>query len=113
MDREGIAQVEKLLAGRSPELAALYQSAIDLANYHDLPDLLHAIIERAVALIGATNLAVSFGLALWTAMRSRQRRMSDLRPLPGMLLRRLLARPRDFVWPPAEVMTNETKTAPP
>ena len=58
MDREGIAQVEKLLAGRSPELAALYQSAIDLANYHDLPDLLHAIIERAVALIGATSGAI-------------------------------------------------------
>lgn len=66
-----------------------------------------------VALIGATNLAVSFGLALWTAMRSRQRRMSDLRPLPGMLLRRLLARPRDFVWPPAGGMTDEAKTAPP
>src|SRR5512141_1367519 len=43
---------------RSPELVALYQTAIDLANYHDLPALLQAIVERAVALIGAASGAI-------------------------------------------------------
>ena len=64
-----------------------------------------------VALIGVTNLIVSFSLALWTAMRSRQRQLADLRPLPALLLKRLLARPRDFVLPPPEV-ESEIKDAP-
>lgn len=49
-----------------------------------------------VALIGLANLAVSFALALWTAMRSRQRSLGDLYPLPGMLLKRFWTNPRDF-----------------
>lgn len=49
-----------------------------------------------VALIGLTNLAVSFAFALWTAMRSRQRFLTELLPLPGMLLKRFLSHPMDF-----------------
>jgi PAS domain S-box-containing protein len=45
-------------SSQSPELAALYQTALDLANYHDLPELLQAIVERAVALIGAHSGAI-------------------------------------------------------
>ena len=68
MDREGTAQVEKPLSGRSPELAALYQSAIDLANYHDLPELLRAIVERAVVLIGASSGAIGLYDAAYDEM---------------------------------------------
>lgn len=55
-----------------------------------------------VALIGLTNLAVSFTLALWTAMRSRQRLLSELRPLFGMLVRRFFRRPQDFLFAPRQ-----------
>jgi site-specific recombinase len=53
-----------------------------------------------VMVIGGTNLLVSFMLALWTALRSRQRRLSELRPLLGLLLRHFMKRPQDFVFAP-------------
>lgn len=51
-----------------------------------------------VALIGATNLGVSFALALNVAMRSRGVRFNERRVLLGRLLKRLLTRPADFFW---------------
>ncbi|WP_028455911.1 site-specific recombinase [Chitinilyticum litopenaei] len=55
-----------------------------------------------VAVIGATNLIVSFTLALWTAMRSRQRLLSELRPLLGLVIKRFFTRPQDFFIAPRQ-----------
>lgn len=40
------------------ELVALYQTAVDLASNHDLPDLLRTMVDRATALIGARSGAI-------------------------------------------------------
>lgn len=60
-------------------------------------------VSAGVLLIGFTNLAVSFSLALRVALKSRRIHASGARALPGMLWRRFLRRPRDFFWPPADV----------
>jgi site-specific recombinase len=54
-----------------------------------------------VLLIGLTNLVVSFSLALRVALRSRGITPEQTEGLWGRVLRRFLARPRDFLWPPA------------
>jgi site-specific recombinase len=55
-----------------------------------------------VLLIGAVNLWVSFGLALWVALQARGTPLGGL----GLLLRSYLAevrrRPRDLLWPPPD-----------
>ncbi|WP_297577174.1 site-specific recombinase [uncultured Deefgea sp.] len=70
-----------------------------------------------VAVIGITNLFVSFTLALWVAMRSRKRRMSELKPLWGKFWRRAMSRPIDlFIAPKSasestKLVTDAAKTA--
>ncbi|GGP23588.1 site-specific recombinase [Silvimonas iriomotensis] len=59
-----------------------------------------AISALGIALIGYINLLVSFGLALWVALRSRKLTLRALRPIAGRLLRRGLRRPQDFLIPP-------------
>ncbi|MEO9383103.1 site-specific recombinase [Chromobacterium phragmitis] len=54
-----------------------------------------------VALIGVVNLAVSFFLALWVALRSRKLSGSMLLPLIPMLAKRFLRQPLGFFLPPA------------
>lgn len=62
-----------------------------------------AIVSVAgVLLIGLTNLAVSFSLALKVALRSRGITPEQAEGLWGRVLRRFLARPRDFFWPPID-----------
>jgi site-specific recombinase len=61
-----------------------------------------AVCALGVILIGMTNLAVSFSLAMYVALKSRRARFSDARGLLRLLLRRLVRRPRDFFWPPKE-----------
>ena len=66
-----------------------------------IPDawaLLWAVL--GVAAIGATNLLVSFALALNVALRARQVSDAQWRRLAGSLLRHLIRRPRDFFLPP-------------
>ncbi|MBY0346380.1 MAG: site-specific recombinase [Neisseriaceae bacterium] len=53
-----------------------------------------------VILIGLCNLYVSFALALWVAMRSRKRRLRELKPLIGKLLRYAFRHPRHLFIPP-------------
>ena len=53
-----------------------------------------------VAAIGLTNLAVSFALALRTALRARGIRFEHSGPLLRALGRRLRREPRSFVLPP-------------
>lgn len=68
-----------------------------------------------VALIGMTNLAVSFTLALWVALRSRKLGGGQILPLFFLLLNRFFSNPLQFFFPPrAEPAANEEeKTAPP
>jgi len=53
-----------------------------------------------VALVGFTNLTVSFSLALWVALRSRGVEFAHWRQLVGQIVRRFVSRPRDFLLPP-------------
>jgi site-specific recombinase len=62
-----------------------------------------AVCALGVILIGLTNLAVSFSLAMYVALKSRRVRYADTRGLVRILLRRFVRRPRDFFWPPNEV----------
>jgi site-specific recombinase len=54
-----------------------------------------------VLLIGLVNLVVSFSLALKVALRSRGITREQTEGLWGRVIRRFLAAPRDFFWPPA------------
>jgi site-specific recombinase len=55
-----------------------------------------------VGLIGLTNLSVSFALALWVALRSRDVEFAHGRQLLGLLGRRFAERPREFLLPSRE-----------
>ena len=61
-----------------------------------------AVCLLGVLMIGMTNLAVSFSLAMYVALKSRRVRFHDTRGLVRILLLRLIRRPRDFFWPPKE-----------
>jgi site-specific recombinase len=62
-----------------------------------------------VAMIGVTNLFVSFTLALWVAMRSRKRHLHELKPLWGKFWRRALSRPIDlFIAPKAVAIEDKS-----
>ena len=63
-----------------------------------LPALAWAAL--GVALIGATNLIVSFVLALRTALAARRIRFTHWGPLLGAVGRRLRSQPRSFFLPP-------------
>lgn len=73
-----------------------------------------------VALVGLTNLTVSFSLALYVALKSRQVRFDRSGELMRMLWARFRASPRDFFLPPkvdatvpaAPTAAGETGTAP-
>lgn len=59
--------------------------------------------------IGLINLVVSFGLALYVALRAQRVEFTETRRLLARVLQRLWRRPRDFLWPPRET----SKPAPP
>lgn len=59
-----------------------------------------ALSSAGIALIGLTNLAVSFSLALFVALRSRRIRFVDGRAVLGRLLRRFVRAPQRFFVPP-------------
>jgi len=67
----------------------------------DLSWRLALLSAAGVALIGLTNLGVSFTLTLYVALRARRITFAQRRHLGMMILRRLLSRPRDFLLPPA------------
>ena len=74
---------------------------------HQLP--LEAVLNGAagVALIGAVNLLVSFGLALWVAMRSRKIQFKRGILLVQALGRRFLASPIDFFLGPKDAPKDQ------
>ncbi len=53
-----------------------------------------------VSVIGLLNLAVSFSLALYVAMRAQRVSLTNRRALLVALLKRFVSRPQDFFWPP-------------
>lgn len=61
-----------------------------------------AVTVLGLALIGLTNLLVSFSLALYVAMRSRKVTFQHWRSLIRTLLVRLLKRPAQFLLPPQQ-----------
>lgn len=70
-----------------------------------------------VGLVGVVNLTVSFSLALYVALKSRQVRFDRFGELLGLLLARFRARPRDFFLPPkdevaAAVLASTPSTKP-
>ncbi len=66
----------------------------------DLPWTLLALSLSGVALIGLMNLAVSFSLTLYVAIRARRITFAQRRSLVRLLGQRLLRRPQDFLFPP-------------
>jgi len=66
-----------------------------------------AVAALGVVLIGLTNLAVSFSLAMYVALKSRRVRYADTRGLARILFKRLRSRPRDFFWPPKDLPVND------
>jgi PAS domain S-box-containing protein len=48
-------RVEEALRRRAEEWAALYATSLELTTSHALPDLLHAIVERAARLLNASS----------------------------------------------------------
>lgn len=60
-----------------------------------------ALLVFGVLAVGMVNLGVSFTLALVTALRANDIRLTDQRRLWELLKRRLLRTPSAFLWPPA------------
>jgi site-specific recombinase len=55
-----------------------------------------------VLLIGVVNLWVSFGLALWVALKARGTRLGSLALLLQAYFAEARRRPRDLLWPPSD-----------
>ena len=65
-----------------------------------------AYVALSLVLIGFVNLAVSFSLALYVAMKSRKVRFKQWRLLLGNLATRLNQHPGEFIFPPKKSINN-------
>lgn len=74
-----------------------------VALNHQLSWQTWVISMAGIALIGITNLTVSFSLALYVAMRSRKVSFQQSRALLAMLGKRFIRRGREFFFPPEEL----------
>ncbi|MDN0074221.1 site-specific recombinase [Crenobacter sp. SG2303] len=83
--------------------SSAYLAFSSVTNNFQLPLDVVLTSLAGIALIGLTNLAVSFGLALWVALRSRKLRGRDALPLVPLLLRRFIRHPLQFILPPKAV----------
>ena len=70
------------------------------------PESAAALAIVGVVLVGAVNVAVSYGLAFATAFRARHVRYERAGLVLRLVLKRLLRRPQDFVWPPRTVAVD-------
>ena len=59
-----------------------------------------ALAVAGVILVGVVNVAVSYSLAFATAFRARHVRYERAGLVMRLVLKRLIRRPHDFVWPP-------------
>ncbi len=104
-----------LLVGLPIDIRHITFSATNVAyalvafDFHPDPQMLLMGV-LGVAVIGLTNLGVSFTLALLVALRARQVTVNEGWRLIGKLLHRLLLQPRQFLLPPkrekAAVLVN-------
>lgn len=65
-------------------------------------------IAAGVTVIGLMNLSVSFGLAMWVALRAQRVRFAESRALIGGLFKRLLTTPSHFFWPPRDPVLGDS-----
>jgi site-specific recombinase len=82
-------------------------------SLNTLPDISLVLMSfLGVLMIGMTNLMVSFGLALFVALRARRVQYAQWRPLMHLLMTHFITRPSDFFWPakPAEVVPEPVDT---
>ena len=63
-----------------------------------------------VLLIGLTNLFVSFTLTIIVALRARQVRFEQWKPLAKLVFTHFTTRPIDFFWPPAQPIDVQNTT---
>ena len=63
-----------------------------------------------VLLIGLTNLFVSFTLTIIVALRARQVRFEQWKPLAKLVFTHFTTRPIDFFWPPAQPIDIQNTT---
>jgi site-specific recombinase len=87
---------------RHVTFSAAYLSYATVGLGFQMPITTVLISCAGIALIGLTNLAVSFSLALYVAMKSRGVYFSRFGELLGLLVKRFAANPRDFFLPPRE-----------
>ncbi len=73
--------------------------ALGTLNGHE-PESAAALAVAGVVLVGVVNVAVSYGLAFATAFRARRVRYERAGLVLRLVLKRLVRRPHDFVWPP-------------
>lgn len=71
-----------------------------------------ALTAAGVALIGITNLAVSFSLTLYVAMRARRITFAQGRSLFRLLLLRFVSAPQDFFVPPRQNHVEDAAECP-
>lgn len=76
-----------------------------------MPWQLLVVSSLGVLLIGLTNLAVSFGLALYVAMRSRGITFAQWRVFLSSLFLYLKEHPREFLWPPKVDLVEDDEQA--
>lgn len=80
-----------------------------LMSINESPDLgLILISSFGVLLIGLTNLFVSFSLTIIVALRARQVRFEQWKPLAKLVVTHFVTRPSDFFWPPKNLAENST-----
>ena len=76
-------------------------TAYALATLHGHePESAAAFAVAGVVLVGAVNVIVSYSLAFATAFRARHVRYERAGLVLRLVLKRLIRRPHDFVWPP-------------
>lgn len=75
---------------------------------NDSPDIGLIIVSFfGVLCIGLTNLFVSFTLTIIVALRARQVRFAQWKPLAKLIFTHFSTRPIDFFWPPKEPLQIE------
>jgi len=84
-------------------------SFFSMGNHLPLQAMLFTLLS--IFLIGIVNLTVSFGLAFFTAMRSRKVNFSQSRELILLVLCHLWSRPSDFFFPGKKMSINDLKSS--
>lgn len=79
-----------------------------LMTINGTPELGLIIVSfLGVLLIGLTNLFVSFSLTIIVALRARQVRFEQWKPLAKLVFTHFFTRPLDFFWPPKQPLQVE------